>query len=93
MPQAYFQFPAPKKVTLKELQPLCGLLNFACSVVTPGRAFLRRLIDLTIGLRSEHHKIRLTQQVKAALHVCHSFLENFNGQCISRTIYGTIQIS
>ena len=39
-----------KKVTLKELQSLIGLLNFACSVVTPGRVFLRRLINLTIGI-------------------------------------------
>ena len=39
-----------KKVTLKELQSLIGLLNFACSVVTPGRGFLRRLINLTIGI-------------------------------------------
>ena len=31
-----------KKVTLKELQSLCGLLNFACSVVKLGRVFLRR---------------------------------------------------
>ncbi len=30
-----------KKVTLRELQSLLGLLNFACVVVTPGRAFLR----------------------------------------------------
>ena len=36
-----------KKVTLKELQSLIGLLNFACAVVRPGRAFLRRLIDRT----------------------------------------------
>ena len=40
-----------KKVTLKELQSLIGLLNFACSVVTPGRVFLQRLINLTIGIK------------------------------------------
>lgn len=39
-----------KKVTLVELQSLTGLLNFACSAIISGRAFLRRLIDLTIGL-------------------------------------------
>ena len=37
-----------RKVTLRELQSLTGLLNFTCSVVLPGRAFLRRLFDLTI---------------------------------------------
>ena len=37
-----------KKVTLKEIQSLTGMLNFACSVVVPGRAFLRSFIDLTI---------------------------------------------
>eukprot|EP00105_Crassostrea_gigas_P040664 XP_019924812.1 PREDICTED: uncharacterized protein LOC105333150 [Crassostrea gigas] len=36
-----------RKVHLKELQSLIGSLNFACQVVTPGRAFLRRLIDST----------------------------------------------
>ena len=34
-------FLSRKKLTLKELQSLICLLNFACSVVTPGRAFLR----------------------------------------------------
>ena len=29
-----------QKVTLRELQSLNGLLNFRCSVVLPGRAFL-----------------------------------------------------
>lgn len=31
------------KLTLKQLQSLIGLLNYACNVVLPGRAFLRRL--------------------------------------------------
>ena len=35
-------------VTLKEWsQSLVSLLDFTCSVIVPGRAFLRRMIDLT----------------------------------------------
>ena len=52
-----------KSVTLKELQSLIGLLNFACCVVVPGRAFLRRLIDLTRGVRKPTHHVRLTRKV------------------------------
>ena len=69
-----------KKVTLRELQSLIGLLNFACSVVRPGRAFLRRLIDLTIGIRSGHFMIRLSKESKADLRLWLSFLRNFNGK-------------
>ena len=56
-----------KKVPLKDLQSLIGVLNFACSVVVPGRAFLRRLIDLTKGAKKSHHSIRLTRAAKADL--------------------------
>lgn len=69
-----------RKVTLQEIQSLTGLLNFACTVVVPGRAFLRRLIDLTIGLRRPHFLIRLTQEVKADLKVWQQFLSGFNGR-------------
>ena len=69
-----------KKVTLKEIQSLTGLLNFACTVVVPGRAFLRRLIDLTEGVRSPYHVIRMTREVKADLAVWQSFLTGFNGK-------------
>ena len=31
--------------TVTELQSLCGVLNFACKVVRPGRSYLRRIID------------------------------------------------
>ena len=69
-----------KKVTLKEIQSLTGMLNFACSVVVPGRAFLRRLIDLTVGVHSPHQYVRINKEVKADLRLWHSFLTGFNGR-------------
>lgn len=67
------------KLTLKELQSIIGLLNFACNVVLPGRAFLRRLIDLTIGIKKQFYRIRMTKEVKEDLNVWLDFLSNFNG--------------
>ena len=69
-----------KKVTLKDLQSLIGLLNFACSVVIPGRAFLRRLIDLTIGINAPSHLVRLSLSTKGDLRVWLSFMQEFNGK-------------
>ena len=40
------------KMTLREIQSLIGVLNFACRVVKPGRAFLRRLINTTLGIKT-----------------------------------------
>lgn len=49
---------------------LIGLLNFACSVVCPpGRAFLRRLIDLIIGISKAHHSIWLTSLAHADIKI------------------------
>ena len=69
-----------KKVTLREIQSLVGLLNFACSVIRPGQAFLHRLIDLTVGVSMPSHYIRLNKEVKEDLHLWLSFLSNFNGK-------------
>ena len=62
-------FCSRKSVTLKEMQSLIGLLHFACCVVVPGRAFLRRLIDLTRGIRKPTHHVRLTKECKHDLNV------------------------
>ena len=69
-----------KAVRLRELQSLLGLLNFCCSVVLPGRAFLRRLYDLTIGVSKPFHFIRLSKETKEDLRTWQDFLENFNGK-------------
>ena len=69
-----------KKVTLKEIQSLMGVLNFACSVVVLGRALLRRLIVLTVGIHSLYHYVRINREVKAELKLWQSFLTSLNGK-------------
>ena len=68
-----------KRITLRDLQSLIGLLNFTCPVIVPGRAFLRRLIDLTKGIRSPHRFIRITKECKQDIQVWLSFLHQYNG--------------
>ena len=80
--QSIAGFLTRKKVTLKELQSLIGLLNFACSVVTPGCAFLRRLIDLTRGISQPHFFICLNRPVKSDLRIWQTFLSSFNGKSL-----------
>lgn len=76
------EFQNRKKVTLKELQSIIGLLNFACSVVSPGRTFLRRLIDLTVGLKRPDHKKRLNREAKRDLQAWSLFIKHFNGKSV-----------
>ena len=71
-----------EKVTLKTLQSLIGSLSFICRAVTPGRAFLRRLIDLTKGIQKPWHKIWLARGARADLNMWMVFLESFNGKTI-----------
>ncbi|XP_077781388.1 uncharacterized protein LOC144327059 [Podarcis muralis] len=68
-----------KKVTLRQIQSLLGHLNFACRVISPGRPFCGRLAKLSTGLRSPHHRVRLSKAVKADLLVWLQFLDGFNG--------------
>ena len=44
-----YEFLKREKVSLKEMQPLIGLLNLTCSVVIPGRAFLGRMVNDSWG--------------------------------------------
>ena len=68
------------KITLRDLQSLIGFLNFACSVIVPGRVFLRRMINLTIGKSNPHHYIRLTKEIQQDLHIWEIFFQYFNGK-------------
>ena len=62
------------------LQSLIGLLNFCCSVVVLGLAFLRRLIDLTMGQLRPHHQIRLCKEAKLDIRMWLQFFQDLNGR-------------
>ena len=71
-----------KKASLRQVQSLIDTRNFACKVVVAGRAFLRRVIDLTLGKNNPNHLIRLTVEARLNLAVWKLFLDNLNGVTI-----------
>ena len=73
------EFMGKEKVTLTELQSLTGFLNFTTSVILPGRPFLRKLINLSKGLKRPFYKARLTKEVKRDLSIWLEFLGSYNG--------------
>lgn len=68
-----------RKVTLKFLQSLIGTLQFASRAIAPGRAFLRRIINLTIGVNNPYHHISITAEARADIKCWLTFLQDFNG--------------
>ena len=69
-----------KSATLVELQSLIGTLNFACRVIPPGRAFLQRIINLTVGLKKPHHRVRLTKAFFQDIAMWEVFIFSWNGR-------------
>ena len=73
-----------KKVTVLQVQKLCGFLNFLCRCILPGRAFLRRLYTLTANPKlKQHHHVRLNQENKLDLGIWRMFLTSSNIFCRS----------
>lgn len=68
-----------KKVTLKDMQVLLGNMCFAASVIRPGRAFSRRLIATTIGIKHQFHHIRLPLWAKLDLYMWKKLIQDHNG--------------
>ncbi len=68
------------KISIKQLESLTVLLNFACKVVHPGRPFIRRLYSLLEGFRWRvpFFKIRLTAGAKEDLRMWDLFLQQYN---------------
>ena len=67
------------KATLVQIQSLIGSLNFLCRAVAPGRAFTRRVMALTNGLRHPQHKVRISKGAKLDLLMWLTLLRDDNG--------------
>ncbi|MEW8548012.1 MAG: reverse transcriptase domain-containing protein [Candidatus Thiodiazotropha sp.] len=74
------EFCSKKSCKLRDLQSLLGYLNFCCSVITCGRAFLRRLIDLTIGISKPFFHVRFNKDTRSDIQLWLSFLDQYNGR-------------
>ena len=68
-----------RKVTLRTIQSLIGVLQFACRAIVPGRPFCRRLINATCGIQLPYYHIRVTQNIKKDLKMWLEFFKQYNG--------------
>ena len=65
-----------KKITLLNLQQLCGTLNFLCKCIVPGRAFTRRIYAAGSGLTKPLHHLWVTEELKLDLNIWEVFLKS-----------------
>ena len=73
-------YPTPRGSAKKrDLLSLLGLLTHAASVVKPGRAFIRSLIDAAATARDLDHWIHLNRGARADLAWWHTFIGVWNG--------------
>ena len=71
-----------RKVTLNQLQKICGFLNFLGRCVIPGRAFTRRLYAYTVNDKLKpHHHIRVNAELRGDLMMWLTFLQHPNIFC------------
>ena len=71
-----------KKITLKELQRICGFLNFLGRCIVPGRAFTRRLYAYTASVDIKpHHHIRINQKMRLDLQTWEKFFTHPSAFC------------
>ena len=66
--------------TLREIKSLIGKLQFVVNVITAGRCFIRRLINLTVGKRHPAQRIIIDETIREDLSMWLNFFRNYNGK-------------
>ena len=71
-----------RKITLNQLQKICGFLNFLGRCIIPGRAFTSRLYTYTANDKLKpHHHIRVNAEMKNDLTMWLTFLDHPSVYC------------
>ena len=65
-----------RKITLLNLQKLCGFLNFMCRCIVLGRAFTRHLYPTGTNKLKAHHHLKITEEMRLDMEMWLKFLQN-----------------
>ena len=68
-----------KRASRKDIQSICGKLNWACRVIRGGRHFLRNLLNLIKKLKNDKHRIWINREARSDLRWWSIGLQVFNG--------------
>ena len=68
--------------TLRGIRFLIGKLQFVVSVITAGRCFILRLINLTVGKCHPAQRIKIDETIREDLRMWLNFLRNYNGKIL-----------
>ena len=80
-----FKPKSKRKMTILQLEKICGFLNFLGRAVVPGRAFTRRLYDQLVCYSNlkQHHHIKITDEMLLDLKMWLRFLKHPAAFCRS----------
>ena len=73
-----------RKITVHQLQSICGFLNFLGRIIVSGRAFTRRLyapLSLPPEQLNPHFHVRITKEIRSDLLMWETFLMNQTAYC------------
>ena len=83
-----------RKTTVLKVQKLCGLLNFICRAVVPGRPFLMHLYQTLSGIEQRnlkpHHHVTLSRDSCLDLQTWKLFLQSDSVYCRPFLDYSTV---
>ena len=71
-----------RTVKLKEMQSVIGCLQFATLIILQGKAFTRRLIDTTIGVKKPFHYVTVNVEARADIRMWYLFFKYHNGKTL-----------